>query len=339
MPSLSNGAVGDGVRALQAALAQRGFYGGVVDGRFGAGTDDALRRFQAATGLTSDGKAGPATFGALGLRDEFLPDAASTGGSVLGLPALTGESRRFTRYEPAPGSLFVDGASVDDVQQGELGDCFLLAAVMASVNSGAGVAEQLIHENPDGTFAVRFFGKRGAQTVTVDRRLPTLTDGEGLAYAHARTRSELWVALVEKAYAQWKGGYPQLDGGEGAEVLFELTGRTPEDFEDVTEVPAEQLWRKLEAGSAAHRPMTTGTWDPKSGQQKKLAEYKRLNLLDDHAYALLGVSVQNGERLVTLRDPHGDKEPGMGRDGALDGKFSLRFDDYRRLFADLQIGG
>ena len=53
------------VAALQFLLARHGFPSGPVDGGLGAGTDAALRRFQAWAGLGADGVAGPATVAAL----------------------------------------------------------------------------------------------------------------------------------------------------------------------------------------------------------------------------------------------------------------------------------
>ena len=62
---LRTGRVGWDVAALQFALAWHGFPSGGFDGVFGPRTEDALRRFQRFAGLTEDGVAGPATFGAL----------------------------------------------------------------------------------------------------------------------------------------------------------------------------------------------------------------------------------------------------------------------------------
>ncbi len=63
--TLSSGATGEAVRILQQDLKDTYYYYGNVDGIFGAGLGDALRAFQASTGLTVDGKYGPASYNAL----------------------------------------------------------------------------------------------------------------------------------------------------------------------------------------------------------------------------------------------------------------------------------
>ena len=55
---------GDAVREIQQALVDAGFPVD-VDGFFGAGTDAAVRQYQAANGLAVDGIVGPATSAAL----------------------------------------------------------------------------------------------------------------------------------------------------------------------------------------------------------------------------------------------------------------------------------
>jgi peptidoglycan L-alanyl-D-glutamate endopeptidase CwlK len=66
---------GRAVKALQAALKERGFDPGLVDGEFGAGTQAAVLAFQRSEGLLADGIAGPRTQAALGLADSpELPD-------------------------------------------------------------------------------------------------------------------------------------------------------------------------------------------------------------------------------------------------------------------------
>lgn len=64
---LSRGVVGEDVRALQRSLAAAGIAV-AADGHFGRLTDEAVRRFQAMSGLSQDGIVGPATRAALDAR-------------------------------------------------------------------------------------------------------------------------------------------------------------------------------------------------------------------------------------------------------------------------------
>jgi murein DD-endopeptidase MepM/ murein hydrolase activator NlpD len=63
--ALHKGTAGWDVASLQFLLAWQGFPSGLLDGRFGGGTDRALRRFQRWAGLRVDGRAGPGTIAAL----------------------------------------------------------------------------------------------------------------------------------------------------------------------------------------------------------------------------------------------------------------------------------
>ena len=63
--TLTRGAAGWDVAALQFRLAWRGFPSGTIDGGFGSHVAAAVRRFQARAGLAADGTAGPSTLRAL----------------------------------------------------------------------------------------------------------------------------------------------------------------------------------------------------------------------------------------------------------------------------------
>jgi peptidoglycan hydrolase-like protein with peptidoglycan-binding domain len=72
------------VAALQFLLGKRGFSPGTIDGGYGSYTASTVRRYQAAVGLSADGKAGRATISALrrGARGH-----TSSGGSSSGTPS------------------------------------------------------------------------------------------------------------------------------------------------------------------------------------------------------------------------------------------------------------
>jgi hypothetical protein len=112
-------------------------------------------------------------------------------------------------YISFAGSLFAPGGpSVKDMQQGAAGDCALIAGLGALANSDPSAVRNMFLDNGDGTWTVRFYADGVPDYVTVDRSLPVLAGTDTPFYAGVGGRSTdsqdvLWVALAEKAYAQW----------------------------------------------------------------------------------------------------------------------------------------
>lgn len=89
--SLTYGARGESVRALQDSLRTAGFDPGASDGIFGQRTERAVRDFQAARGLQVDGIAGRRTMEALRGVDGMDPAAPAAGTGVNGTARLNGQ--------------------------------------------------------------------------------------------------------------------------------------------------------------------------------------------------------------------------------------------------------
>lgn len=77
---LKRGASGPAVIALQQKLKAAGFSPGAIDGKFGPGTESAVKAFQRSRGLAADGIVGPLTASALGVA---LPTASSGGAALV----------------------------------------------------------------------------------------------------------------------------------------------------------------------------------------------------------------------------------------------------------------
>src|SRR5581483_7127990 len=150
-------------------------------------------------------------------------------------------------YTVVTGNLFgSNGPSYRDVQQGAVGDCWLLAS-LAEVAARAPadirnmfnyVGTALEGGNVVGVYNVRLFDKYGtAHYITVDTELP----GGGGTYAQP-VHHVLWVALAEKAYAQANGAgyvmsshvgsasYAALNSGYPGWALQAITGKSANDF-------------------------------------------------------------------------------------------------------------
>ena len=146
-------------------------------------------------------------------------------------------------YTEANGSLFVDGVSFDDVDQGSLGTCYLLAGLAGTANNKPSMISDMFTDNGDGTYSVRFFTNGQADYVTVDNMMATRSNGTYL-YANdggdngnqdlVSGNNELWVALAEKAYAQMNesgrlgrtasNSYDSISGGFEDLATEQITG-------------------------------------------------------------------------------------------------------------------
>jgi hypothetical protein len=87
MTSFRLGSSGEEVVRIQRRLKELSFYTGALDGRFGGGTEAAVKTFQTREGLEPDGIVGPATFRALLAED--MPAAPSIMSESLVLRSLT----------------------------------------------------------------------------------------------------------------------------------------------------------------------------------------------------------------------------------------------------------
>ncbi|KAK0170184.1 hypothetical protein PV328_010777 [Microctonus aethiopoides] len=259
--------------------------------------------------------------------------------------------------------LFVEGFSRFDVQQGELGDCWLLAAV-ANLTMYPNLFFQVVpedqsfEENYAGIFHFRFWQYGRWIDVVIDDRLPTY-HGQ-LMFLHSAETNEFWSALLEKAYAKLHGSYEALKGGTTCEAMEDFTGGVTEMY-DMNETPPNLFSILLKAFERNSMMGCSIEPDP-----NVLEAETPQGLIRGHAYSITLVKYvdiatpnQVGKiPLLRLRNPWGneaewngpwsDQSPEwrfipdhekeeLGLTFDIDGEFWMSFHDFRKYFTNLEI--
>jgi len=110
--------------------------------------------------------------------------------------SMSGVSAFSVSYNAVSNAVFAaTGPSMNDINQGYLGDCYLLSALSEVAKQDPSAIQSMITNNGNNTYGVRFFINGTAQYVTVNNQLP-----DGGTIFNSATND--WASLVEKAYAQ-----------------------------------------------------------------------------------------------------------------------------------------
>ena len=167
------------------------------------------------------------------------------------------------------------GFRAQDLRQGGLGDCWFLSALAVVAERHDLIARLFVDLDPTavvvpGRCAVRLFLDGAWRVVEVDDRLPCVVKGarvrraahagaSRLAYSRA-ANNQLWVQMIEKAYAKAHGCYAAISGGQIAEALLALTG-SPSFTIDFSSSSFDMrlLWSRMQYFARSGFPMGCAT--------------------------------------------------------------------------------
>nr|XP_045012365.1 calpain-3 isoform X4 [Jaculus jaculus] len=253
----------------------------------------------------------------------------------------------------------IGGANRTDICQGDLGDCWFLAAIACLTLNERLLFRVIPHdqsftENYAGIFHFQFWRYGDWVDVVIDDCLPTYNNQ--LVFTKSNHRNEFWSALLEKAYAKLHGSYEALKGGNTTEAMEDFTGGVTEFFE-IKDAPRDmyKIMRKaIERGSLMGCSIDTIV--PVQYETRMAC-----GLVKGHAYSVTGLeeALFKGEKvkLVRLRNPWGQVEwNGSWSDGwkdwsfvdkdekarlqhqvTEDGEFWMSYDDFIYHFTKLEI--
>ncbi|CAH0387534.1 unnamed protein product [Bemisia tabaci] len=258
---------------------------------------------------------------------------------------------------------FSEGDRKFDVEPGELGDPWFLAAI-STLSLTPRLLDRVVPPDQSfdagttycGMFRFRFWHFGEWKEILVDDRLPTYRGR--LVYLHSTNRTEFWAPLLEKAYAKLYGCYESLSkGGCTTRALQDLTGGIVQSFSLSNQ---DRLLTFQVLNSAVPRSsilVACINLEKDSKRQLRL----RNGLLTQHAYSVTGLARVRGPMgetpLVRLRNPWRRGEwsgpwserswewDGLSdRDKELlsvrvrnDGEFWMSFEDFARHFTHLDL--
>ena len=266
--------------------------------------------------------------------------------------------RRPSEYLPegTEGQFIAGDASSNEVKQGALGDCWFIGAlsVLATrdelIRGGTdyvrpemkqlidsemaqllsmGVFPPIFHRfRAKGIYCLRFFKEFAWRYVIIDDRLPVYKASGALVFGRCTDPAELWVPLIEKAYAKLFGCYQTLISGFIDDGLADMTGfvcekRNLHDKNGIfPEEEIEKFWKYLETMKANKCLMgcsvTGGT------EKNVVIDGVNTGIMSGHAYGLNDVfvlkdsemeekvkrepEIRKTHRLLRVRNPWGRGE-------------------------------
>lgn len=233
-----------------------------------------------------------------------------------------------------PNPLFVKGAgdtdavAMNDIDQNSLGDCWMMGPLAAVAKNDPQRIKDMVQDNHDGTYTVtfkefNFFGGWSDKKITVTADFPGGINGGGHAGVGDKNiggKGEIWPLIIEKAYAQYKGGYDKLNGGNPNEFMMAITGK----FTTAYDKPFSLLGAGLNANQLqndfnAGKPIVFST--PKTGALG-------YGLVNNHCYAVQNVYTDaNGKKMVQLYNPWGNSHPSP-----------IPYDDFINNFSQISVG-
>jgi hypothetical protein len=242
-------------------------------------------------------------------------------GSGIEVPSARAGDRSL-RHLRHSGVAFVRGAGEDasgvnayDVVQGAIGDCFFLSPLMSVARLNPGRIARMIR-GPVGqtavganiyevTLYVPEDGDWEPRTFRLDDRFPSDASGRPV-YAQYGDMSgqgpELWVMLMEKAWAAARGSYENIHFGSAADGLRALTGEDS-DWTRVADRDSDDILDDIEDALDDGQPVICNTFQTLSTAALTRATQLGVTLTAAHSYNAAWASEEDGR--LNIANPHG----------------------------------
>lgn len=183
------------------------------------------------------------------------------------------------------------GPVITDISQGGIGDCTFLSTLQAVVNVSPDYIKNMVVENSNGTYSVRFFHNFNASWVTVDNHV----SGPG-AYA----KDAAWPAIFERAYLTFretycdeKNNYGTIDGA-WANLMTDVTGDTITMMNASDDKWLTDDFEALKKAVLAGQPADISSWETTHN-----ATTGKTELVSAHMLAITGFDIDTNKFIIS----------------------------------------
>jgi hypothetical protein len=226
-----------------------------------------------------------------------------------------------------------------DIDQGQLGNCYFLAALAAVAITHPEVIQDMFVDRElwwENEFRTKWLINGRLQTLVVDNAVPA--NWRGTFFTQPGPNGEFWPVILAKTWAKIFGSFKAAEGGIASEVIRAMT-RAPADYIDIDDgnETEDSTWQSLLGGIRNKYPMVAGTCS-------NCGDPERYGLARSHAYTVLDAYTLRGSgRVVKMFNPWANHNfRGVLRqttqlNGVETGVFTMTLNEFFVGFSDVSI--
>ena len=208
-------------------------------------------------------------------------------------------------------SLFSNNISPHNIFQGSIGNCYFLTVI-----SGLAKFPSLIYQlfnnlniSENGCYIIYLRINNKISKIYLDDYFPYNIRKNKPVFCRS-SKNEIWVMLLEKAWAKIKGSYFNMDNGSPIDVLnsFLLSENLKEDIiykfyslSDINE--KDKIWNTIRNKNKDNTFMLC--LSKKNLENKKKLKKFNVSIVEEHFYNIIDIYVKDDKKLLKLRNPWG----------------------------------